>query len=159
MATRKSVFLVRIRRMRLIYYFIRSITCCGIIYLRGGNIFLWKGRQSILGITFGVKSTTFPAGREFLLGALLFRGFPVISASDFNTVVEAFGWEEQPYLGLASRTKIEGRVYTANEAPVHQPIKFHHEMATVSWSYPFQTTHSFFSFSFFKLILDMTFPV
>jgi len=63
------------------------------------------------------------------VGALLFRGFPVRSASDFNAVVEAFGWEEQPYLGLASRTRIEGRVYTANEAPLDQPIKFHHEMA------------------------------
>lgn len=63
------------------------------------------------------------------VGALLFRGFPVRSASDFNAVVEAFGWEEHPYLGLASRARVEGRVYTANEAPLDQPIKFHHEMA------------------------------
>jgi hypothetical protein len=63
------------------------------------------------------------------VGALLFRGFPLRSASDFNAAVEAFGWEEHPYLGLASRTRIEGRVYTANEAPLDQPIKFHHEMA------------------------------
>nr|ABR18170.1 unknown [Picea sitchensis] len=62
-------------------------------------------------------------------GALLFRGFPLKSASDFNGAVEAFGWEEHLYLGLASRTRIEGRVYTANEAPLDQPIKFHHEMA------------------------------
>ena len=66
------------------------------------------------------------------VGALLFRGFPVKTASDFNAVVEAFGWEDQPYLGLASRARIQGKVYTANEAPLHQPIKFHHEMATVS---------------------------
>eukprot|EP01018_Ginkgo_biloba_P040830 Gb_08596 [translate_table: standard] len=62
-------------------------------------------------------------------GAVLFRGFPVKNASDFNAVVEAFGWEEQPYLGAASRTRIEGRVYTANEAPLDQPIQFHHEMS------------------------------
>lgn len=62
-------------------------------------------------------------------GALLFRGFPLRSASDFNAVVEAFGWEEHPYLGLASRSRVEGRVYTANEAPSEQPIKFHHEMS------------------------------
>ncbi|KAH9324625.1 hypothetical protein KI387_004803, partial [Taxus chinensis] len=62
-------------------------------------------------------------------GALLFRGFPIKTASDFNQVVEEFGWEEQPYLGVASRTRIEGRVYTANEALLHQPIKFHHEMS------------------------------
>lgn len=62
-------------------------------------------------------------------GALLFRGFPLRSASDFDAVVEAFGWEEHPNLGLASRSRVEGRVYTANEAPLEQPIKFHHEMA------------------------------
>eukprot|EP01018_Ginkgo_biloba_P036461 Gb_16265 [translate_table: standard] len=62
-------------------------------------------------------------------GAMLFRGFPVKNASDFNAVVEAFGWEEQPYLGAASRTRIEGRVYTANEGPLHQPIHSHHEMS------------------------------
>ncbi|KAH9324669.1 hypothetical protein KI387_004847, partial [Taxus chinensis] len=63
-------------------------------------------------------------------GAVLFRGFPLKTAGDFNAVVEAFGWEEQSYLGAASRTRIEGRVFTANEAPLHQPIKFHHEMST-----------------------------
>ncbi|KAH9324671.1 hypothetical protein KI387_004849, partial [Taxus chinensis] len=64
------------------------------------------------------------------VGALLFREFPIKTAADFNAVVEAFGWEEQPYLGAASRTRIEGKVFTANEAPLHQPIKFHHEMST-----------------------------
>eukprot|EP01018_Ginkgo_biloba_P036469 Gb_16279 [translate_table: standard] len=63
------------------------------------------------------------------VGALLFRGFPVKNASDFNAVIEAFGWEEQPYLGAASRTRIQGRVYTANEAPLHETISFHHEMS------------------------------
>ncbi|GLJ49337.1 hypothetical protein SUGI_1043100 [Cryptomeria japonica] len=61
-------------------------------------------------------------------GALLFRGFPLKTAADFNEVVEAFGWEEQPYLGAASRTRVHGRVFTANEAALDQPIKFHHEM-------------------------------
>ena len=65
------------------------------------------------------------------VGALLFRGFPLRTASDFNAVMEAFGWEEQPYLGQALRTKIEGRVYTANEGPLHLPIEFHHEMSWV----------------------------
>eukprot|EP01018_Ginkgo_biloba_P036465 Gb_16281 [translate_table: standard] len=64
------------------------------------------------------------------VGAVLFRGFPVKNASDFNAVVEAFGWEEQPYLGAASRTRIQGRVYTANDCSLDQPIKSHHEMAT-----------------------------
>ncbi|KAL9999944.1 putative TauD/TfdA-like domain, taurine dioxygenase TauD-like superfamily [Helianthus debilis subsp. tardiflorus] len=45
-------------------------------------------------------------------GAILFRGFPVISPSDFNDVVEAFGFPESLYVGgRASRTKVIGRIY------------------------------------------------
>ncbi|GLJ41935.1 hypothetical protein SUGI_0868230 [Cryptomeria japonica] len=78
---------------------------------------------------------TIQSNREWIndhlkkVGALLFRGFPLKSASDFNAVMEAFGWDEKPYLGAASRTRVVGRVFTANEAPLEQPIKFHHEMA------------------------------
>ncbi|KAF7826092.1 clavaminate synthase-like protein [Senna tora] len=65
-------------------------------------------------------------------GALLFRGFPVNTASDFNDVVEAFGYEELPYVGgAAPRTNVVGRVFTANESPPDQKIPFHHEMAQV----------------------------
>ncbi|MCL7034688.1 hypothetical protein MKW94_028773 [Papaver nudicaule] len=65
-------------------------------------------------------------------GALLLRGFPVYTASDFNQVVEAFGYEELPYVGgAAPRTNIVGRVFTANESPPDQKIPFHHEMAQV----------------------------
>lgn len=65
-------------------------------------------------------------------GAVLFRGFPVETASDFNDVVEAFGFEELPYVGgAAPRTNIVGRVFTANESPADQKIPFHHEMAQV----------------------------
>ncbi|KAH7856235.1 hypothetical protein Vadar_034225 [Vaccinium darrowii] len=63
--------------------------------------------------------------------AILFRGFQVSSPEEFGRVVEAFGWEEMPYFGLATRTKVADRVFTANEAPVHHPISFHHEMSTV----------------------------
>ncbi|MBA0785014.1 hypothetical protein Gotri_027848 [Gossypium trilobum] len=65
-------------------------------------------------------------------GALLFRGFPVKTAKDFNDVVEAFGFEELPYVGgAAPRTNVVGRVFTANESPPDQKIPFHHEMAQV----------------------------
>ncbi|GAB2269367.1 hypothetical protein Dimus_004287 [Dionaea muscipula] len=65
-------------------------------------------------------------------GAILFRGFPVDSASDFNDVVEAFDFEELPYIGgAAPRNKVVGRVFTANESPPDQKIPFHHEMAQV----------------------------
>ncbi|GMH14246.1 hypothetical protein Nepgr_016087 [Nepenthes gracilis] len=65
-------------------------------------------------------------------GAILFRGFSVKTASDFNDVVEAFGFDELPYVGgAAPRTKVVGRVFTANESPPDQKIPFHHEMAQV----------------------------
>eukprot|EP00252_Welwitschia_mirabilis_P019637 TRINITY_DN4602_c0_g1_i1.p1 TRINITY_DN4602_c0_g1~~TRINITY_DN4602_c0_g1_i1.p1 ORF type:complete len:327 (-),score=68.33 TRINITY_DN4602_c0_g1_i1:250-1230(-) len=65
-------------------------------------------------------------------GALLLRGFPINDATDFNEIVEAFGYEELPYVGgAAPRTNIVGRVFTANESPPDQKIPFHHEMAQV----------------------------
>ncbi|KAK7401470.1 hypothetical protein VNO78_12981 [Psophocarpus tetragonolobus] len=65
-------------------------------------------------------------------GAVLLRGFPVSTASDFNAVVEAFGYEELPYVGgAAPRRNVVGRVFTANESPADQKIPFHHEMAQV----------------------------
>ncbi|KAL0341967.1 UNVERIFIED_CONTAM: Clavaminate synthase-like protein [Sesamum calycinum] len=68
-------------------------------------------------------------------GAILFRGFDSLAtASDFNDVVEAFGYEELPYVGgAAPRTNVVGRVFTANESPPDQKIPFHHEMAQVSF--------------------------
>ncbi|KAF6164258.1 hypothetical protein GIB67_010228 [Kingdonia uniflora] len=65
-------------------------------------------------------------------GALLLRGFPVNTASDFNEVVEAFGYDELPSVGgAAPRINVIGRVFTANESPPDQKIPFHHEMAQV----------------------------
>uniref|UniRef100_A0A7N0ZW19 TauD/TfdA-like domain-containing protein n=1 Tax=Kalanchoe fedtschenkoi TaxID=63787 RepID=A0A7N0ZW19_KALFE len=65
-------------------------------------------------------------------GAVLFRGFPLRTPSDFNAFVEAFGFQELPYVGgAAPRTNVVGRVFTANESPPDQKIPFHHEMAQV----------------------------
>ncbi|KAL3840849.1 hypothetical protein ACJIZ3_025440 [Penstemon smallii] len=66
-------------------------------------------------------------------GAILFRGFnSLTTAPNFNDVVEAFGYEELPYVGgAAPRTSVVGRVFTANESPPDQKIPFHHEMAQV----------------------------
>ncbi|MCO5592327.1 hypothetical protein L7F22_046328 [Adiantum nelumboides] len=65
-------------------------------------------------------------------GAILLRGFPLCTASDFNLVVEAFDRPELPYVGgAAPRTNVVGRVFTSNESPPDQKIPFHHEMAQV----------------------------
>ena len=69
-------------------------------------------------------------------GAVILRDFPVTAASDFNDVVEAFGFAELPYVGgAAPRTNVVGRVFTANEAPPDQKIPFHHEMAQVCFNF------------------------
>ncbi|KAK1266303.1 Clavaminate synthase-like protein [Acorus gramineus] len=65
-------------------------------------------------------------------GAVVLRGFPVSTATEFDGAVEAFGYEELPYVGgAAPRTNVVGRVFTANESPPDQKIPFHHEMAQV----------------------------
>jgi hypothetical protein len=70
-------------------------------------------------------------------GAVLFRGFSVDTAVEFNEVVECFGYEDFVYGagGAGSRTKICGRVYTANESPPEQMIGFHHELSHVSYCF------------------------
>ena len=65
--------------------------------------------------------------------ALLFRGFPLRSPADFSSFLDAFGWEEHPYVGFAPRSKVEDKVYTANQGPLHQQLGFHHEMTWVSY--------------------------
>ncbi|XP_072055587.1 clavaminate synthase-like protein At3g21360 [Arachis hypogaea] len=88
---------------------------------------------TVLPLTRSIKAHK-PYLESLLLksGALLFRGFTVNTASDFNDVVEAFGYDELPYVGgAAPRTNVVGRVFTANESPPDQKIPFHHEMAQV----------------------------
>lgn len=66
------------------------------------------------------------------VGAVLFRGFPVRTAQDFDAFVAAFGWENFPYsesLSNAVRVNRTPRVFTANEAPSGVTIYLHHEMA------------------------------
>ena len=65
-------------------------------------------------------------------GAILFRGFKVESADDFDCVVQAFEWDDMDLVTATTRVRITDRIYTANEAPLDQFINFHHEMALVS---------------------------
>ncbi|MCA9101948.1 MAG: TauD/TfdA family dioxygenase, partial [Planctomycetales bacterium] len=65
-------------------------------------------------------------------GAILFRGFPLASADDFDGFVAAFRLENFPYaesLSNAVRVSRTERVFTANEAPPDVTIFLHHEMA------------------------------
>jgi alpha-ketoglutarate-dependent taurine dioxygenase len=65
-------------------------------------------------------------------GAILFRGFPVRSAEDFDAFVAAFELPNFPYnksLSNAVRVNWTERVFSANEAPADVTIYLHHEMA------------------------------
>jgi alpha-ketoglutarate-dependent taurine dioxygenase len=65
-------------------------------------------------------------------GAILFRGFEIHSAEDFQHFVEALGIKPLPYVGGAAvRHTVYKDVHTTNESPPDQPIPFHHEMAQV----------------------------
>lgn len=49
-------------------------------------------------------------------GAILFRGFNIKDAKDFNEFSLAFGWEDLPYIGGAAvRKNVYGVVFTSNE--------------------------------------------
>ncbi|MEO9470199.1 TauD/TfdA family dioxygenase [Parasphingorhabdus sp.] len=65
-------------------------------------------------------------------GAILFRGFDVPTAEDFDAVVQAYGEPGFTYsesLSNAVRVNVTDRVFTANEAPPDTSIYLHHEMA------------------------------
>jgi alpha-ketoglutarate-dependent taurine dioxygenase len=65
-------------------------------------------------------------------GAVLFRGFPVHTAQDFDRFVTGFELENFAYedsLSNAVRVNRTPRVFTANEAPPTVTIFLHHEMA------------------------------
>ncbi|MGC3969116.1 MAG: TauD/TfdA family dioxygenase [Pirellulales bacterium] len=65
-------------------------------------------------------------------GTVMFRGFPLRTAEDFDRFVTAFGLPNFAYedsLSNAVRVNKTPRVFTANEAPPDVTIFFHHEMA------------------------------
>jgi alpha-ketoglutarate-dependent taurine dioxygenase len=65
-------------------------------------------------------------------GAIVFRGFPLTTPEDFDAFVAAFelgNFSYEESLSNAVRIVKTPRVFTANEAPPHVNIYFHHEMA------------------------------
>jgi len=65
-------------------------------------------------------------------GAILFRGFGLVTDQDFDEFVSAFDYPNFSYadsLSNAVRVNRTERVFTANEAPAEVTICLHHEMA------------------------------
>ncbi len=73
--------------------------------------------------TFIKRDSQWLCDLQLQFGAILFRGFPAKSASDFNDFVNAFGFEHLPYIGGAAvRNQVVGNVFTTNESPPDQVI-------------------------------------
>ena len=67
-----------------------------------------------------------------LHGAVLFRGFPIHDANEFDAFIRAFALDSFTYeesLSNAVRVNCTELVFTANEAPPDVSIYLHHEMA------------------------------
>lgn len=65
-------------------------------------------------------------------GAILLRGFDLVTDQDFDAAVSAFnlpGFTYEESLSNAVRTNRTEKVFTANEAPAEIEIFLHHEMA------------------------------
>lgn len=70
------------------------------------------------------------------VGAILFRGFPVRTSSDFNSFLAAFPDHDHGYVGGTSqRGRVTGRVMESTVAPPDRVIPIHQEMA-YSLSFP-----------------------
>lgn len=66
-------------------------------------------------------------------GALLFRGFKVPTATEFNDVLEALGYDNAPVnVSGAKRTHIVGRIFTSNDGPPEMKFYCHNEMAYIN---------------------------
>lgn len=68
-------------------------------------------------------------------GGILFRGFAINGAEDFNAFARAFGHDLLNYdYASTPRNEVSSGVYTSTEYPAHQVIPLHNEQAyTLNW--------------------------
>ena len=63
-------------------------------------------------------------------GGILFRGFPVSTATDFNEFVHSIEPQTLPYIeGQSPRSKVYNQIYTSTEYPADQKITLHNELS------------------------------
>lgn len=69
------------------------------------------------------------------VGGLLFRGFPIESAADFEAFVRMISPDLASYeFGSTPRSQVHNQIYTSTEYPPHQHIPLHNEQAyTTEW--------------------------
>lgn len=67
--------------------------------------------------------------RLLTYGGILFRGFPVATAEDFELFVKTLKLTCAPYTqGLSPRNRVHNLVYTSTEYPAYKPITLHNEL-------------------------------
>jgi hypothetical protein len=72
-------------------------------------------------------------------GAVMFKGFDILSAEEWASILNQSGLKEIPYIGGAAVRKLivgtdryelkDLQVVTTNESPASESIPFHHELA------------------------------
>lgn len=63
-------------------------------------------------------------------GAVLFRGFALASAEDFEAVAESFQPRLSAYLeGQSQRERVRGNVYTSTSYPAREKVTLHNELS------------------------------
>jgi alpha-ketoglutarate-dependent taurine dioxygenase len=63
-------------------------------------------------------------------GGILFRGFPISTAAEFNSVVQTIEPRTLTYIeGQSPRTKVHDQIYTSTEYPANQTITLHNELS------------------------------
>jgi alpha-ketoglutarate-dependent taurine dioxygenase len=92
-----------------------------------------NGRADLAAVSSWIQKNLEKLKRELAEhGAILFRGFPLVSDQDFDAFIKVFGLKNFTYtdsLSNAVRRNRTERVFTANEAPADIAIYLHHEMA------------------------------
>lgn len=92
-----------------------------------------SGAETMADVTDWIdKMGPFHLDKLAVHGAILFRGFPVADANDFDAFIRAFKLDSFTYeesLSNAVRVNKTDLVFTANEAPPDVSIYLHHEMA------------------------------
>lgn len=79
-------------------------------------------------VSWAERSRQFIESRLLVHGALLFRGFPVGSAREFEAFVRAVSGEPMEYRERSSpRTQVGARLYTSTDYPEDQSIFPHNE--------------------------------
>ena len=77
-----------------------------------------------------IANKSFISEKLHQYGGILFRGFPISTAAEFNSVVQTIEPRTLSYVeGQSPRTKVHDQIYTSTEYPANQTITLHNELS------------------------------